>query len=218
MNRLKKVAILSMLMISSLASANPRIIPGAPRELTGPSLRVIEAVLQHADLLDDALRYGHVVTDVAVLQAIESTQYLIGFGSCTIDPAFICTTRAILTIDRGYLPGQGLFSRASVSEVDADYRIQGALTDTTDSLIQALAHVAHESQELSRHGNRLQQASTQFISPSLSRFRVSVQACSNFDGARACLGGATLQIDARTVRHGMLHRTTYTARFTPHRD
>lgn len=195
---------------SALASGELVIHPGRPMQLEGASLRAVAAVVKHADLLDEALKYGDVVTGVTQQTFIESSQVLVGFGTCTIDPARFCQTNAVLEISQGYM-GNRPVETAEIRVLERGERFEGGLKDATVSVVSALAHVYKDALELRGHG-RVIAASAQFMSPYMSRFTVTTRASAQIGGRDLTFGGATLTITARTKFDGIVPSTTYDAR------
>jgi hypothetical protein len=209
---LSLVPVLAALAVSS-AQAEPRIIPGAPLEVKGQGLALLDAVLAHPAELQDVARYGRKVLAVSAQQLTELTRYRVFVGTCTIDPARICIPKAVLEITRGWMiPGRRV-DTVDVRELPRPPHapVPGKLEDATAAVVETLLQLPADVRDLMSHGNSVFAASAQHISPYFSRYSVTVRRCTLGVAAR-CIGGARLAVQAKTTMDGIVPRTTYETR------
>lgn len=191
------------------SGSGPQIIPGGPIKLDHSQMNVLNTILGHADLLDDLAKYGNVVMDIQFRNISRNMQTRVYVGTCSFDPMHICTPKAVLVIDKGsIMPGDATYNKAHLETSDL-YLNTSNDGSALSRLLQALMLNSRDTDEFTKAGNEVVQASLQFISPYFSRFQLTIERCIISRGQRLCLGGALLTMEATTKMNGAEPVTTY---------
>lgn len=206
------VSSLVLLAVTSQALATddrPCTLPSDLIVLDRGQKQILNNVFKHTDLLSDLAKHGKEVISIQFKQTSENSQTRVFVGSCTVDPAYICSTTAVLVIDEGFSLEDGPYHKAHL-ETSSSYDMNARESSVLSTLIEALMLNSKDAVELSKTGNRIVEASAQFISPDFSRFQATTRACMrDSHGRDHCLGGARLTLEATTKWNGVVPVTTF---------